>query len=403
MKHTEITRFLIFLILAMACQPDNRQKRTQFGETNPQKNKETLDQEGEKDKKEPSSGDKPEDNQNSKTSPSEPPKPQDTLNSNDLKSALTYFSSETFEGRASGTEGNRKARDYIIEELKKAEIQPGNGDKWTQEFRYSRSETATTENIIGFIEGTDPVLKNQYLVLGAHMDHLGKQNSTIYYGADDNGSGTISVINIARVLKSKPGGLKRSLVIILFSAEELGLIGSRYYVDNPIYPLEQTVLMLNLDMIGYSRGRLQALGAASANGVEPRLTSILESFPDLDVTITEDSGGRSDHAPFFQKGVPITTFHTGVDHPHYHRPTDTSEKIDYEGLKKITEISIALTETVLNDETFPVNSQLVPFYLHRTPVNDLFDFDTYFEIHGKGHDPKSATEFDHALLPGQPL
>lgn len=321
----------------------------------------------------------------------------------DVTKDLTYFASADFEGRGSGTPGLVKARDYLIERFKALGVKPGNRGEFLQEFSYRQQRTnISTANVVGFIEGTDPVLSKEVIVVGAHMDHLGTNGrDQIFYGADDNASGTVGLIYTAKAIK-EAGGTKRSVVLIAFSGEEHGLIGSRYYVDNPIYPLDQTVLMINMDMIGYSDGNLQAMGVKAVQGLATRLESVVEQYPELAVEMTVDSGGRSDHAPFVQKNVPITLFHTGL-HDHYHQVTDTAEKIDFEGYHTILRIVAEFTMLIGNDQSYTMGLSLVPRFLHRMPVDDIFDFKKYFREHGIGHAPQGETGLDHALYPGQPI
>jgi len=211
-------------------------------------------------------------------------------------------------------------------------------------------------NVIGILPGTDPVLKNEAIVIGAHYDHLGRggqgslaANSTeIHHGADDNASGTAAVIELARYLTGEKH-YKRTLVSICFSGEEEGLLGSNYYVNNPVWPLNKTIAMVNMDMIGrLSENKLTVGGIGTASEWRSliarenvdlsllvhgtnRAVYISDSFS---LQLNEDGFGPSDHSSFYGKKVPVLFFFTGT-HNDYHKPSDTADKIDYTGEEKV--------------------------------------------------------------------
>jgi hypothetical protein len=227
-------------------------------------------------------------------------------------------------------------------------------------------------NVIGVIEGTDPVLKKEAIVIGAHYDHLGHggagslaANSTeIHHGADDNASGTAAIIELARLFAKKHEN-KRTLVFIGFSGEEEGLFGSNYYVNNPIFPLDKTVAMINLDMVGRLKDdklTIGGMGTASewkqiveyrnqgnefGKSVTPIVTPVPKipmeaqatttvishtsvSMPQFNLQLNEDGFGPSDHSSFYGKKIPVLFFFTGT-HNDYHKPSDTADKINYAG------------------------------------------------------------------------
>jgi hypothetical protein len=215
---------------------------------------------------------------------------------------------------------------------------------------------ATTSNVVGILPGTD--LKDEYVVITAHMDHLGKRDTVIYYGADDDGSGTCAVIELAEafVAAKKAGkGPRRSILFMTVSGEEMGLWGSEYYTSNPLFPLEKTTVNLNIDMIGrigsdYTRGKdsVKKEYADSLNYVyiigDDKLSTDLRPTSELannqftnlklDYRYNDPKDPnrfyyRSDHYNFAQKGVPIIFYFDGV-HKDYHRPTDTPDKINYD-------------------------------------------------------------------------
>jgi Zn-dependent M28 family amino/carboxypeptidase len=189
-------------------------------------------------------------------------------------------------------------------------------------------------NVVGVIEGSDPVLKNENIVIGAHYDHLGRggegslapRSGEIHHGADDNASGTAGVLELARIFSAQRAKLKRTLVFVAFSGEEEGLLGSNYYVNHPLVPLDKTVAMINMDMIGRMKDRkLVVGGVGTAKEWRQLLTSSNEGF---ELTMNEDGYGPSDHSSFYIKQIPVLFFWTGT-HNDYHKPSDTFEKINY--------------------------------------------------------------------------
>lgn len=206
-------------------------------------------------------------------------------------------------------------------------------------------------NVVGYIEGSDPVLKNEIVIVSAHYDHLGKRGNSIYNGADDNGSGTTTVLEIAEALaaaKKDGNGPRRTVICMLVSGEEKGLLGSKYYVENPLFPLEQTIVDVNVDMVGRSDDKHENSNYVYVIGSD-RLSSELHEINeaanrkytniDLDYTYNaEDDPNRyyyrSDHYNFAEKGIPAIFYFSGV-HADYHRPTDTVEKIEFEKMETI--------------------------------------------------------------------
>ena len=193
-------------------------------------------------------------------------------------------------------------------------------------------------NVIGMLEGSDPVLKKEYVVIGAHYDHLGRggdgsgslaqRAGDIHYGADDNASGTAGVLELARVLSAQKPRPKRTIVFMAFGGEEEGLLGSNYYVNNPLVPLANTVAMINMDMIGRMKDRRLVVGGVGT-ATEWREIIAADTEKLFQLTLNEDGFGPSDHSSFYIKQIPVLFFWTGT-HNDYHKPTDTFEKINYE-------------------------------------------------------------------------
>lgn len=204
-------------------------------------------------------------------------------------------------------------------------------------------ERGQASNVVGILPGTDPGLRHEAVVVGAHYDHLGRGSQfslaperadEVHPGADDNASGTAAVIGLARAFAAT-GGTRRSLVFAAFAGEELGLLGSTHYVKRPPIPLADTVAMVNLDSVGRMQGRrLFVLGVGSGTGLRARVEEASRGL-DVEPAFRDDAFGPSDHTPFYARGRPVLFFFTGT-HPDYHRPTDTWEKVNAEGLRLVT-------------------------------------------------------------------
>ncbi|HSH65026.1 MAG TPA: M28 family peptidase, partial [Bacteroidia bacterium] len=214
-------------------------------------------------------------------------------------------------------------------------------------------EKVISENVLGYIEGSD--LKDELIVISAHYDHLGKDGNKIFNGADDDGSGTSAVLNIAKVfaLAKKEGhGPRRSILCITFSGEEKGLLGSDYYVEHPEYPLSSTVCDLNIDMIGRidekHEGNPNYIYVIGSDKLSSELHKINETMNNtychltLDYTYNDPGDKnryyyRSDHYNFAKNDIPVIFYFNGV-HADYHKETDEVEKIDFKKMEKITRL-----------------------------------------------------------------
>ncbi len=206
-----------------------------------------------------------------------------------------------------------------------------------------------TKNVVGVLEGAGP-LADETIVVGAHYDHLGHGGMAsgslaifsrdIHNGADDNASGTALVMELARRLAKRQDPLPRRIVFMAFSGEEKGLLGSRHYVEHPLYPLDQTVMMINFDMVGRlnDKGELTIVGTGSSTGIEEIVDALgtAAGFKVKKVKGMSDGFGGSDHESFYLKGVPILFPFTGL-HADYHRPSDDTERINFAGMARIAD------------------------------------------------------------------
>jgi hypothetical protein len=220
--------------------------------------------------------------------------------------------------------------------------------------------TKSTANVIGFLEGSDGTLKNDLILIGAHYDHIGlgevaslaeAAGKEVHNGADDNASGTAGVLELARALSEQRKLLKRSLVFAGFSGEEEGLLGSKYYVSHPPFPLERMVTMINMDMIGRMKDNRLVIGGS---GTSPTWKALLERLNQgrLDLRFQDDGFGPSDHSSFYAKNIPVLFFFTGV-HSDYHRPGDDYQKINFREMQRVLELVQETVQTLAQQTESP--------------------------------------------------
>jgi hypothetical protein len=220
----------------------------------------------------------------------------------------------------------------------------------------------TVHNVIAAIPGSDPGLRSEWVVIGAHYDHLGLGDEQslapnaigqIHHGADDNASGTAGVLELARLASMHPHAFKRSLMFMTFAGEELGLLGSSYFVSHPTVPLDSITSMINMDMIGrVSNMKLNVLGV----GTSPEFQPWIEEFnKTVGLQLNFSSGGPegSDHISFENKHIPIMFFFSGL-HTDYHRPSDTSDKINSIGAIKVLTLVAKSAARLANSSQRPV-------------------------------------------------
>lgn len=291
------------------------------------------------------------------------------INQEQLKKHMDFLCSNDLEGRMSGKSGNVKAAEYIkktfesyglnttYQKFNIQRINPGPNNEIGDNF---------TQNIVAWMEGADPQVKNEIVVIGAHMDHIGYGpqmsrfgGGRIHPGADDNASGTSALLEIAKAFSLLKGQNNRTVIFIAFSAEEMGLIGSRYYCNNPIFPqgspnIKNHIFMLNMDMVGYLGNAKQnvAFNSGESSVDVAKIISELSGKYSFAKGITSRGSGGSDHASFYNKGIPIAFLHTGL-HSHYHTPSDTVDKINFDGIEKVAKYGFELAWAVTNTNNKP--------------------------------------------------
>ena len=307
---------------------------------------------------------------------SDPTKYLKQISEKDLKEMLYVIASDEMEGRETGSAGQKKAGLYMIEQYKKSGISFPKGAKDFYQpvpaafLNARRNENLPdSENIWAYIEGTEK--PDEVLVISAHYDHVGVKGGEVYNGADDDGSGTVAVIEMAKAFakaKKQGYGPKRSILFLHVTGEEHGLHGSRYYSENPLFPIANTIADINIDMIG----RRDAEHANTNNYVyvigADRLSSDLHNAVgaqnekyikmDLDFKFNDPKDPnhfyeRSDHYNFAKHGIPSIFFFNGV-HEDYHGKDDTAEKIEYDALTQRTKLAFVLAWDLANRENRPV-------------------------------------------------
>jgi Zn-dependent M28 family amino/carboxypeptidase len=292
-----------------------------------------------------------------------------TINTEDLKIHLEEISSDKYNGRMTGEEGHNQVCDYIrnyyiSQSINAPESHPNYYQKVPKEALPDGLNDS--QNIIAYIEGSE--FPNEYLYISAHSDHEGVIDGEIYNGADDNGSGTAAVLEMAEAFsKAFKDGYrpKRSIVFLHLTAEEVGLHGSRYYTDHPVFPIENAVTTLNIDMIGRVDKRHKDnenyIYVIGSDRISTELHFVAqkanETFTNLDLDYTFNKENdinryyyRSDHYNFALKGVPIIFFFNG-EHEDYTKPTDTADKINYPLLAKRTKLIFATAWYLANSDS----------------------------------------------------
>jgi hypothetical protein len=286
---------------------------------------------------------------------------------------IKFLSADRLDGRLTGSPGADTAAAYLARRFEAVGLQPAAGG-WFQNFPIARDAPVAQHahvaglvgrNVIGVLPGRDPVLRNEAVIVGAHYDHLGlggfgsldpDSTGKVHNGADDNASGAAMLIEIAqRLAATRPA---RTVVFIAFSGEELGLLGSSYYVKQPVYPLATTLAMVNLDMVGRLRHkRLIVYGSQTAREF-PALLDSLNWYAGMDLKAQGDGYGPSDQSSFYAAGRPVLHFFTDL-HEDYHRTTDDWQKINVEGFGQVATL-VTGAVTALANRTTPLTPVAVP-------------------------------------------
>ncbi len=291
-----------------------------------------------------------------------------TITAEELKTHLYIFAADEMEGRMTGTNGLNKSaeylRNYYIDE---GIVGPIEKDNYYQpipgDYFGKGSKGEPSQNVVAFIKGTER--PDEIIVVSAHYDHVGEHDGKIFNGADDDGSGTVSMLEMAQAFKmaSENGhGPKRSILFLHVTGEEIGLYGSKYYTENPLFPLENTVVNLNIDMIGRigseKPGNKNYIYLIGSDKLSQELHDVSEAVNkkytklELDYTYNDDNDPnrfyyRSDHYNFAKNNIPVIFYFNGT-HEDYHQATDTPDKIEYELMAKRAQLIFLTAWEVAN-------------------------------------------------------
>ena len=279
-----------------------------------------------------------------------------SIEQQDLKELLYVYASDYFQGRETGTLGQKRAVTFLREFYQNRNISAAKGtEDYFQHMELSiKGKSVQTENVVAIIEGN--TFPEEYIVISSHLDHEGIKNGQIYNGADDDGSGSVALLEVAEAFKKavEAGkGPKRSIIFLHVSGEEKGLLGSRYYTDNPLYPLANTIANLNIDMVGRTDPKRQSdndnyVYLIGSDRLSSQLHEVSEEANsqtvnlELDYTFNAKDDPnrfyfRSDHYNFAKNNIPVIFYFNGT-HADYHKPTDTVEKIRYDLLEQRTRL-----------------------------------------------------------------
>lgn len=272
----------------------------------------------------------------------------------ELRDHVAILADDVFEGRAVGTRGGHAAGQYIVKQLGKSHLQP-NG---TEDGYFQPCERGG-RNILAVLPGTDPKLRDEYIVVGAHYDHVGDGRQghikgpigNIYNGADDNASGVAALLETIEALSDANVDTRRSILFAFWDGEEMGMLGSKDWFKSPTVSPSRIRLAFNIDMIGRLRdGKLQVLGTRTGYNMRPLVSGSVDQSLWLD--FSWELTANSDHWPFLERQIPIVMLHTGL-HDDYHLPGDDAEKINHVGLEIVTRYLLATVVKAANANELP--------------------------------------------------
>ncbi|PHS61266.1 MAG: peptidase M28 [Flavobacterium sp.] len=293
-----------------------------------------------------------------------------TITSEELKTHLYILADDKMQGRMTGENSNNEAaeflRNYYMDQGIDSPIEKNNYyQPIPAEFFKGGTNGNPSQNVVAFIEGSEK--PDEIIVLSAHYDHVGVKNGKIYNGADDDGSGTVTLMEMAqafKIAKDNGNGPKRSILILHVTGEEIGLYGSKYYTENPLFPLENTVVNLNTDMIGRigseKEGNDNYIYLIGSDKLSQELHDLSEAVNkkytnlELDYTYNDDNDPnrfyyRSDHYNFAKNNIPVIFYFNGT-HEDYHQPGDTPDKIEYELMAKRAQLIFLTAWEIANRE-----------------------------------------------------
>lgn len=299
----------------------------------------------------------------------------------DLRATLSVLAADSLEGRRTGTRGAAIAARFIADEMRKHGLEPGGDDGYLQRVPLARAtlpdgrerlvlvpdwaafdtlpedRRVVDANVVGVLPGNDPTLRDEVVLIAAHFDHVGigrpVDGDSIYNGADDDASGVVAMLEIARALQRDPAP-RRTVIFLAATGEEMGLLGTRWYIENPTAPLEKTVANLAIEMIGRPDSLAGGPGKAWLTGYER--STMGDMLRDSGIPIVPDPRPeqnfflRSDNIAFAYRGIPAHTLSSYNLHDDYHRPSDEIDKIDFDHMAQVVEAAIEAVRHLANGE-----------------------------------------------------
>ena len=289
------------------------------------------------------------------------------ITANALRADVAFLASDLLEGRATPSRGLDIAAEYIVSAFRRMGLEPVTGDSFYQEvpLRGDNPYRSSANNVVGVLRGSDPVLRDTYVILSSHYDHKGllpSGDDRIFNGANDDASGVASVLEIANTMAGAPQRPKRSVLFILFCGEEIGLIGSRYYASHPLVPLDRTVAQINMEQMGRTDSpEAPHVNMMNVTGFDySSVTSALQSAGKLaKIAVVKNAEAsdayfrRSDNGPLADAGVPAHTVSVTYEFPDYHKVSDEWPKLDYENMARVDQALALAALEIASDATPP--------------------------------------------------
>ncbi len=274
----------------------------------------------------------------------------ESITGTEIKTHIGVLADDAFEGREAGSRGGRSAGTYLAEQLEEFGLAPA-GDQ----SGYLQAFLGDCRNVLGVLEGSDPDLKNEHILVGAHYDHVGYGTSKnsfgpigyVHNGADDNASGVATLLEVVEAFVVLGKAPKRSVLFALWDGEEKGLLGSRHWSTNPTVPISNVAFTIHADMVGRLGDRgLMVIGTRTSRGLR-RLVSRQNQATDLVLDFPWEIKRNSDHHTFYTRGIPVLMLHTGL-HDDFHRPSDDTHKINHDGTQQVAKLLFSLVMHLAN-------------------------------------------------------
>lgn len=286
-----------------------------------------------------------------------------------IEKSIYYLASDQLEGRFPSTNGDTLAVEFVENVFKDFNLQPlfnsffqevvfKDIHSLSQNSKQAGPKSKLSRNVVAMIQGSDPVLKNEYIVIGAHLDHLGyggpmsgsrsKDINKVHYGADDNASGVALMLDLARKFSLNP--TKRSIIFIAFACEEKGLNGSKQFLEALPFETKKIVAMLNFDMVGKLKNNNLTVGGIKTSNKSEKIVKKYSDKYNLNLKLSKSGVAPSDHASFYAKYIPVFYFTTGADST-YHTPMDKPENINYKGIELLSSYTFDIANDLANRKT----------------------------------------------------